>query len=430
MLFPPIGSTLTEITAKKGVFDETRLAKLEYPDNSLIIINFHGFRNRRKEHEVLSEYGKGVKNKFISTRGLFTKIAGNAKGKLHVLLNSCNSGYAYNLVQILPPGSTLMTSLGNSAPCCKNEETDHLLDRTLSLWRGDDLYPIEYLLGTGFSIACRLSGESAGYISSCIAVEDGVRAMLESDTHIAGQRRMLNSFLEDAKARDTSFSFPYRGFHSWVKRDCISDEAVHHFRMGYLVHSSLNTSYTGGVPIVEGFRSLGKLLPRYHYLTWNPIAMLGYNGAFGVLKRVIAQMEDPNIINVLGQTVVHECVIHSMLETLRILLSCKELNINIQDRIGNTALHYAVKGDDIKSVRLLLKRDDIILNLENRLGLTPLRTAIRNGDYQIMELLLAKGATFDMSNERDQSVLSIARHKCYSRAVRVLETAGMLGEGR
>ncbi len=131
-------------------------------------------------------------------------------------------------------------------------------------------------------------------------------------------------------------------------------------------------------------------------------------------------------------------------------------DVNAQDAYGNTPLHYAAQIDNIEAVKLLIakgayfniknKRDetpcdvatgeaktllarynklyegvkgtivwddftDLCLNAKDDYGNTPLHCAAQIGNIEAVKLLIAKGAYFNIKNEKDETPCDVATYE-------------------
>jgi hypothetical protein len=82
-------------------------------------------------------------------------------------------------------------------------------------------------------------------------------------------------------------------------------------------------------------------------------------------------------------------------EIVELLLSRKDINVNIRDARGYTALHLAVSFKAVRVVRKLLERRDILVNAVTQIGQTALHLACCDGVQgpEITQALLAHGET-------------------------------------
>ncbi|KAK4401243.1 hypothetical protein Sango_1230400 [Sesamum angolense] len=73
-----------------------------------------------------------------------------------------------------------------------------------------------------------------------------------------------------------------------------------------------------------------------------------------------------------GQNVVHLCVIHCQLESLKILAQNLSEILNAEDYDGDSVLHLAVRFKQVETVRYLVESTNIDKNAKNCKGQTPL----------------------------------------------------------
>ena len=129
----------------------------------------------------------------------------------------------------------------------------------------------------------------------------------------------------------------------------------------------------------------------------------------------------------------HFCLIGHHLEHLDLLCQKNPYHVSISVKIGNfsgTCLHMAVRGRDLEAVELLLKHNALI-NATNNKGHTPLFELLRcslNDIYEMnrmFDILLARGASFDVIDDKGQTLEEIAIE---IRAFHVLKKLKMVGQ--
>lgn len=75
---------------------------------------------------------------------------------------------------------------------------------------------------------------------------------------------------------------------------------------------------------------------------------------------------------------------------LKLILSCKEVDVNYKDKEENTPLHLAVNQENHDAIKLLLSRG-VDLSLRNNVGSTALFLAIEKEYEGVVQMLLEKG---------------------------------------
>ncbi|CAF3070904.1 unnamed protein product [Rotaria socialis] len=83
---------------------------------------------------------------------------------------------------------------------------------------------------------------------------------------------------------------------------------------------------------------------------------------------------------------------HSPLNDIKLILSCKYVNINGCVRRGLRPIHYAVFENDIEGVRLLVEDYNADVNVLDEAGYSPLHLAAKYGYIEIMHILIDHGS--------------------------------------
>jgi len=94
---------------------------------------------------------------------------------------------------------------------------------------------------------------------------------------------------------------------------------------------------------------------------------------------------------------------HSPLKDIKLILSCKEININRGVRRGLRPLHYAVFENDLECVRLLIEDHNADVNVLDEAGYSPLHLASKYGFIDIMHILIDHGSLINFHNAVDNS---------------------------
>ena len=99
-------------------------------------------------------------------------------------------------------------------------------------------------------------------------------------------------------------------------------------------------------------------------------------------------------------------------------------DINFRNLNGQAPLHYAVCNDSTDSVGFLIRKGACLETKDNE-GITPLFEALRNDSPKVTQLFLDHGAdTAAVTNDGD-NILHVAAAKSTSRAIKMLEMAGL-----
>ena len=119
---------------------------------------------------------------------------------------------------------------------------------------------------------------------------------------------------------------------------------------------------------------------------------------------------DPNLYN--SETGKTALIVASeapfAIESLKILLTCNDIDLNIQDNQGNTALIHTAIVNNIEGTRLLLSAKSTKLEITNNYGDTAVLEAVRGGNLKILEMLHNHGAKFDVVTDTGYTPLLVA----------------------
>lgn len=91
----------------------------------------------------------------------------------------------------------------------------------------------------------------------------------------------------------------------------------------------------------------------------------------------------------LGKTLLHQAIIKDKLDTVKLLLTLSDLDVNIQSKITEeTALHYAARYGRLEIAKLLLAHNGIDVELEDSWGRTPLSRAMQEGQVEVRRAIV------------------------------------------
>ena len=108
---------------------------------------------------------------------------------------------------------------------------------------------------------------------------------------------------------------------------------------------------------------------------------------------------------------------------MKMLLTHKDINVNIQDKIGQTPLHTSIERCRLDILQQLLSHEDIEVNIEDNEGKTPLQHAIENNDSDSVEQLLShKNIDVNTTDKYGCSILRVAVENCRPKCVEALLT--------
>jgi ankyrin repeat protein len=97
----------------------------------------------------------------------------------------------------------------------------------------------------------------------------------------------------------------------------------------------------------------------------------------------------------------------------------KRIDLNYKNNFGETLLHRAVKFDHLDFIKYLVQEKRVKINSADNEGRTPLHHAAAQGNFTIVKYLCDHGASYDVRNAKDQTVLEVAND---TKIVKYLET--------
>ena len=112
-----------------------------------------------------------------------------------------------------------------------------------------------------------------------------------------------------------------------------------------------------------------------------------------------------NIINDISPgwpgTPLYEAANSNAIETCKVLLAVREIQVNKADQEGDTPLHIASLNQHTEMIKLLLEQKDVHVNAFNRDGETPIYYTAnqKNKKMEDVQLLLCQGADISKKNE-------------------------------
>ncbi len=138
------------------------------------------------------------------------------------------------------------------------------------------------------------------------------------------------------------------------------------------------------------------------------------------IKSELAQGEDPNVVNDKGQPALMQAIQDGAWNTYDLLVSHRNIDINITNKNGETPLMYLAIVGDVQRAASLIKRGAEV----NRLGWTPLHYAASKGHLEMVQLLLANGALVNAPAPDGTTPLMMAAFSGKEPVVRALVQAG------
>jgi len=136
-----------------------------------------------------------------------------------------------------------------------------------------------------------------------------------------------------------------------------------------------------------------------------------------ILKMLLDKGADINSKKYNEETVLMLASKYGKYRATEFLLS-KEIEPNFQDRDGNTALHHLVLSESfdnpkskhnlIRTLRVLLSNKDIDLNIKNNDGHTPLMIASLNNNLEVVRNLLQSRANPNIKDDQGYTAFNLA----------------------
>ena len=126
-----------------------------------------------------------------------------------------------------------------------------------------------------------------------------------------------------------------------------------------------------------------------------------------------------------GGTLLTFACYNERLNTARVLLEQKSLNVNLSPGATNTPLNIAIANSN-RMTEMLLSREDINVNETSIDGICPLAEAFYNGNLHIAELLLSRPEIIlDVCDNKNNSIDYYARKRLYleDRTLKMLHEA-------
>lgn len=144
------------------------------------------------------------------------------------------------------------------------------------------------------------------------------------------------------------------------------------------------------------------------------------NGEIAEVAKSLADGEQVDVIDSLGQTALIAAVSHNSLETVKLLLEHKA-NVNLPDGSGWTPLIYAAYFGGSPELFTELLNHGADINARNDRGATALFLASATGHEEQVKFLLGHGADKGIESTAGYSPLRIAQLRGQGKIVALLE---------
>ncbi|EAX98422.1 protein kinase, putative [Trichomonas vaginalis G3] len=128
-----------------------------------------------------------------------------------------------------------------------------------------------------------------------------------------------------------------------------------------------------------------------------------------VLLKCINLGQSVNSTEVFGRTALHAAAFNGAVESLSILLSMSEIDVNRKDNFGETPFYLACERGNFFSVKQFLSDKRVDVNAANEDGKTPLMAAAESGNLELIKLLLkTKAIDQNLQMENGQTAFHCA----------------------
>lgn len=123
---------------------------------------------------------------------------------------------------------------------------------------------------------------------------------------------------------------------------------------------------------------------------FSALSLAAHKGYSRIVALLLAH-RDINVNHIQTYTALHQAILASRDDCVRLLLASKEINVNLADRnICDSPLHYAIQQKNRVVIDLLLASGKINLNKLNREYEGALHFAVRSQELDLLALLLAQ----------------------------------------
>ena len=165
-----------------------------------------------------------------------------------------------------------------------------------------------------------------------------------------------------------------------------------------------------------------KYLTKYEFISYinqknkagfTPLHYACYNGNIKLIKLLINNGADINIINNNGLNVLHMASQGNKTTPLYYFIHKYRMNINSTDKLGNTCLHWACFYNNDKVLNFLLLCENININIKNKNGFTPLHFSILGNNIKAIKKLITAGGDISIKNNKNETCINLAEKKNY-----------------
>lgn len=143
-------------------------------------------------------------------------------------------------------------------------------------------------------------------------------------------------------------------------------------------------------PIVKLLLQAGADVNVFNWNSWSPLHEASFRGDFAISEILLNNGADPNFGNKIGRTPLYEAIRSKHWDVVRLLLTTKTIDVNIQAKDGRTALGEASHHGVPEIVRMLLE-NGAQSNISDNLGYSPLHRAAQSGCAGVVNLLIDLG---------------------------------------
>ena len=148
-------------------------------------------------------------------------------------------------------------------------------------------------------------------------------------------------------------------------------------------------------------------------LGFTPLHYACYNGNMKLIKLLINNGADVNLVNNNGLNVLHLAAQGNQATPIYYFIHKYKMNVNSTDKMGNTSLHWACFFNNDKVFNFLLLCDKININIKNKNGFTPLHFSVLSRNIKAIKKLITSGGDITIKNNENQTCLNIAYKKNY-----------------